>query len=176
VRLPAGRPRERAGLRGPGAHAGGISVALTRNTDAGLTQPTRSTKADAGIVGVDANNTRTCGAGASELDPPPARSYFRGRPDSSARSIVRRETPTSRPISGIECWPVENSRSIFAQSSILSTLHVGRSAPFSRGDTSPIFGRLKQSHGSCEFLTEAQPLLTWRVCERMVHTFARSNM
>ena len=103
-----------------------MPATLTRNTDADPTQPTLYAKVDAGIVGVDAPNMRTCGANASKLDPTAARSYLRGRSVSSARSTVPRETPTSRPISRFECWPAENSWRIFAQSSILITFHSGR--------------------------------------------------
>jgi hypothetical protein len=71
---------------------------LSRNTDADPDQPTRSANVDAAIVGVAANNTRTCGANASKLDPTAGRWYFGCRSVSNGRSTVPRDTPTSRPI------------------------------------------------------------------------------
>ena len=69
--LPGSCTRRSAGSGG--AYSGRIPATLSRNTDADPDHPTRSASVDAGIVGVVANNTRTCGANASKLDPPAAR-------------------------------------------------------------------------------------------------------
>ena len=118
-RVSVSAPRRSAGSGG--TYSGRTPATLSRNTDADPGQPTRSANVEAGIVGVTANNARTCGANASKPDPTAGRWYFGSRSVSSARSTVPRETPTSRPISRFECSPVENSWRILAQSSILIT-------------------------------------------------------
>jgi len=102
-----------------------IPATFSRNTDAEPDQPTRSANVDAAILRVASDNTRTCAAYASKLEPIAALWYFGCRSDSNARSTVPHETPTSWPISRFECWPVESSWPVLAQSSILITLHSG---------------------------------------------------
>ncbi|WP_104131249.1 hypothetical protein [Cryobacterium sp. M91] len=81
-----------------GTYSGRIAATLSRNADPD--HPTRSANTDAGIVAAWANNTRTCAANASKVEPVAARWYFGSRSASNARSTVSRGTPKTLTIVG----------------------------------------------------------------------------